>query len=904
LKTLVNILGAAVKRGPWFVVIVTIVISLGLGSLSSRFQPEDDGNESFAPDAPELLATDRINGLFGDDTAEAVMQVIISSESGDVVTSDGLAAVAAIEQTVRGGVFAEAGVLADRPDEQRPAVISYLFPVEFAVAEGHVTPDMSDQQLKLVYEQALTEMPSEQAEFAAGLLPTDVNPNAAISDLGLMIIFIQGPESSEEFDQFVRVSADAAAEIRETSLPDGIAAEPFAFELLFADEEDFQTEIARMLAAAAFIILTVLAIVFYVAPRRSQGRTFGVGGFGALIAITTLFVLEVVNALAVLAIFGLVFLLWTLLSKNLRRTTADTLVTIVTIFFAISWMSGIGYLLFGSQNPMVQIIPILLIGLGVDYSIHVTTRYREEVASGRGVDESISVAISTVGIALVLATVTTAVGFLTNLVSDIPALREFGVLAAIGITASFVLMLTFVPAVRELLDRRAEGRETLRFDDLKGTQSRMLPRLVGRTSWLARKAPVWVVVISVGLGGLGLFGVSRLEARFSFLDFVPTTSPLRDTFETLLERFAGGFGERTQVLIEGDVTTAEAWNAMVQANANMADTENIVIFADNPAADSPLAVVRQLVAPESPTFSPQVARAADAAGMNQNLQVVPGGSVAAFYEAAFAVAPDEMSRVLHRSGSGSYDAALFDITTQAGEAGAGRLRDDLLTDFEPVVSIGLSAVATSNEIISDVIVTTLQNSQLQSLLYTLAAALVLLVLNFLIEARRPMLGVITTIPVVLVVLWAFAIMAALGIPFGPITATISALAIGIGIPYMIHITHRYLEDRIRYTSAAEAIESTLTHTGGALAGSALTTVAGFGILVTSTTIPFRQFGFVTSYTILLALLAAILLLPSYLALWDRYHRRRADAVVDEEALAGALEIERIGFEATKLEQTE
>jgi hypothetical protein len=175
-----------------------------------------------------------------------------------------------------------------------------------------------------------------------------------------------------------------------------------------------------------------------------------------------------------------------------------------------------------------------------------------------------------------------------------------------------------------------------------------------------------------------------------------------------------------------------------------------------------------------------------------------------------------------------------------------------------------------------------------SLLLTLLAALILLVINFWVTARRPMLGVITTAPVVLVVLLSFALMTLFNIPFGPVTATISALAIGIGIPYMIHITHRYEEDRIRIASANDAIEHTLVYTGGALAGSALTTIAGFGILVTSTTIPFRQFGFVTAYTILLALLAAVLILPSYLMLWDRWHRKRGEAVIDTEAYESTL----------------
>jgi uncharacterized protein len=183
-------------------------------------------------------------------------------------------------------------------------------------------------------------------------------------------------------------------------------------------------------------------------------------------------------------------------------------------------------------------------------------------------------------------------------------------------------------------------------------------------------------------------------------------------------------------------------------------------------------------------------------------------------------------------------------------------------------------IPTSDEIISDVIVTALSDSQVTSMLITLLAAMLLLVVTYWFRNRRPALGVITVLPVALVVLWTFAMMAATGIPFGPITATIAALAIGIGVPYTIHITNRYQEDRMLHADPAEAIRSTVRHTGGALAGSAFTTCAGFGILVTSTLTPFRQFGFVTVYAVGFALLASTMVLPSMLELWDRWHRRR------------------------------
>jgi len=129
-------------------------------------------------------------------------------------------------------------------------------------------------------------------------------------------------------------------------------------------------------------------------------------------------------------------------------------------------------------------------------------------------------------------------------------------------------------------------------------------------------------------------------------------------------------------------------------------------------------------------------------------------------------------------------------------------------------------------------------------------------------------------PVGLVVLWTYGLMHATGIPFGPVTATLAALAIGIGVPYTIHIARRFLEDRRDIDDPDEAMRQTMRHTGGALAGSAFTTMAGFGVLITSSLIPFRQMGQVTVYAIGLALIASVVVLPSMLALWDRYHRRR------------------------------
>ena len=884
MKAAINFLAESVRRMPWAILAVIIIVTLVLGPLSTRFQPEEDNNESFAPNAPELAASERISELFAADSTDSVFQIIFTSEEGNLFSRDGLEAVETVTETVSGGA------VSDRLQGQ--GFISFMRPALMELEEGAARP-ATDGDVEALYRRGLEETGGPQKDFMLGMLPEAADPLLPYASKGLMLVGLRGEEAdSAGFDAFVDQLAEAADQIREADLPAGVRAEPFSFELLIGDTEDFQAELGRLFGTAAMIIVLVLTLVFLIKPSRKGPRRLMAGTIVAVVAALALVILPTLGIVLdsvfpdavknldsnlFFSIAGLIlaagFLAWTFTDRSLRRSTADTLLTLITIFFAIAWMNGIGYLLFGGASPMTQILPILLIGLGVDYSIHVTSRYREELSSGATVDASIGAAIRTVGVALVLATVTTAVGFLTNATSSIPALREFGILAAVGIVSSFVLMLTFIPAMRELLDRRGGRRGTLEPHTLKTGEARLLGRLAGGASVIANRAAAWAAAAALLLGGVGAWGWYNLEAKFSFLDFIPVTSPLRTAFESLLQDFGGGFGEQTQVLVEGEMAQARTWNALAAAERNLADTDNVVAFGGDVSGTSPVNAIT-LLGGEGPTGDETVRRVLAEQGFDFQTSAFPeGADMRAVYDAAWEAAPDDISAVLHRTG-GQYDAALFTFTTQAGEAQAGKFRSDLAADFAPVAALGLAATPTSAEIINDVVVTTLQNSQVWSLILTLAAALALLVINFWVQARRPLLGVVTTLPVILVVLWSFGLMAAFGIPFGPVTATIAAMAIGFGIPYMIHITHRFLEDRTRLPNTEAAIRSTLTHTGGALFGSALTTMAGFGILVTSTTIPFRQFGFVTAYTIALAMLAAILVLPSMLRLWARLHDRR------------------------------
>jgi uncharacterized protein len=450
-------------------------------------------------------------------------------------------------------------------------------------------------------------------------------------------------------------------------------------------------------------------------------------------------------------------------------------------------------------------------------------------------------------------------------------LQTFGVLAALGILAAFAVTLTLVPAARLLLDRRALARGKLPRAALAGQRQRLLPELAARTAVLAERVPHATLAVALLTGVLGAYGLTQLDSRFSLTDFVPQDAPALATFETLQREFGGGFAETTEVLLDGPVATPAAHNALVAADRALGDVAGVAAAGDRPDATSAVSVIGRAVAAD-----PDLAARLGEAGLEPDLRVRADADVAALYGLLLDEAPDARE-VLSAQGDAFVGRVI--LRTSAGEGSAEALRDAVTAAFEPVEVAGVTATVTSPEIVQAVVRGDIEDSQLTALAVALAAAMLLLVAHFWVTARRPLLGVVTIAPVALVLLWTFGTMALTGIPLTPVTATLAALAIGIGVPFTIHVTHRFTELRAASPDVVTALRGTARQTGGALAGSALTTMIGFGVLTTSTLVPFRQLGFVTVYAIGFALLASVLVLPSLLRLWDgwdtRAGRRRA-----------------------------
>ena len=190
-----------------------------------------------------------------------------------------------------------------------------------------------------------------------------------------------------------------------------------------------------------------------------------------------------------------------------------------------------------------------------------------------------------------------------------------------------------------------------------------------------------------------------------------------------------------------------------------------------------------------------------------------------------------------------------------------------------------AVTATSGNIVAIAVTDQITDGQTEAISTTIAVALTILAVFFWVTLRQPVLGLVAVGPIVFVLICVLGTMALLGIPYTLITSIITALSIGIGVDYTIHVIHRYREEFTRLRNPEKAAVQTLATTGSALLGSALTTAFGFGVLIASPLAASQQFGITATITIVYSLIVSILVVLPAMVVWGAYQNMKLRSTV-------------------------
>lgn len=573
--------------------------------------------------------------------------------------------------------------------------------------------------------------------------------------------------------------------------------------------------------------------------------------------------------LALLVIAGLILLF--------MRTLADLLLTLGGLFLSVIWITGTeGWLgpnalgLIGPPNSLTAILPIILIGLTVDYAIQTVSHYREQRLAGGGVVDAIDSGLRHVALPLTLAAVTTAVSLFANLFSPVGIVNDFGVVAGLGVVMSLLVMLTLLPAGRTIIDRRREagGRLTN-----PRPISNALPGIRRMAEFLGRQvtrrpAPYILAIVGVTIG-LG-FAATNLKSEFRVQDILPRGGGVLEDLDTLEAAFGGGSTEMFNVLVKAEATDAVTILSLRRLTDAFADEDLRPAAATGPIQASYELLLRDWTEDSGEPgdkYDPELAalfrEASAGVGLDADLmQRLLGGLEAR---------DPTMAGLLVDNPHG-IDAMLLQFPAYGGRAEPVRqLQDDLealwVGDAEEIT-------VTSDSIVQYAVSDSIADQQDEAVAATLVAALAVLALFFWITVRQPALALVAVAPIVLVLISVLGTMALAGIPYTTITSIITALSIGIGVDYTIHVIHRYREEYARERNPEQAAIRTLSTTGSALLGSALTTALGIGVLVFAPLAASQQFAVTAAITIGYSLIASILLVPPAMTVWGAYQNVR------------------------------
>jgi predicted RND superfamily exporter protein len=379
------------------------------------------------------------------------------------------------------------------------------------------------------------------------------------------------------------------------------------------------------------------------------------------------------------------------------------------------------------------------------------------------------------------------------------------------------------------------------------------------------------------LAVLGLYGASRVETAFEFSDFFSPRTDFIQSLERLETYYGSATGGTAYIYVEGDLTdpgTVEAMEAAIvrldQSDAAFArdlDGELVVSpYASSlvrttmivPGAAGNVESVSGVVIVDGGTGLPDSAEGIGAIYTTSRAEGVVAG------DGVTVVRADHVETFLYEEDDIQATRLEVRITTFTDDEiilEARRVMDESAAQLEADMGSAAQIVSVSGDIITQQdTLAALTNSMVISL--PISIVLTILIVGFSLRSVR--YSVVTVIPILLVVAWVFGYMWLRGITINVITATIAAIAVGVGIDFSTHFTVRFREEFENEPSRFPALRRAGEGTGGAILLSAITSIIGFGIMATAPTPIFSSFGELMAVMILIAVVVALLVLPSLL----------------------------------------
>lgn len=728
-------IAAAVVSRPWLFIVVTLLLTLSLGSGALKIRVQDDLTQVVPPDAPVRLAMTELETTFG--RAETVV-VMLKRRSGDIFDPDFLAVLVDVYTRL-----SNARPLARV--QGLPGVNRYVRDAQGALsAQPLLAAPPAATEVAALREAIVGDATIRRAflsqDMTATALYVDPKANADDSDVAAAIA-----------DAVAAVGADVSVHTTGMSVVRGATTAAIRHDMMV------------LVPVVAVVLLGLLAIAF---------RTFGA-----------------------------------------------VMLTLLIVSFSILPGAGLMGFLGVPLTAINNTFPVLILSIASAGAIHILSIFYLRQREGFTKHAAVLAVVEELTLPVFIAAATTAAGFVSLMTSPLPPIGTLGWVVAVGVIWSWWMSTFVLPAALVLMPERRVSQNEMP----------LVQRVVAYLADLPLKhSRTLVLFILVSLGVVLALGLPRLKRETRVERFFAPTAPVRIDSDAIDAAFRGS--TPLEIIVREDVKDPEVLRRVAAFSKAVQEVEHVG------SADSIADVVLRM----QEGFTGERKIPDDRTQLAQLLLLF-----------SFSVPPEQYQRFV------ATDEQSLRITVRMPNLAPDEL-DATLERIQEIVArelAGLDVAVTGKALFLSELNRMVVRSAVRSMGFSLL--LVFVICWFTFRSLRE--GLEGMSPLFVTVLGIFGIMGLVGVPLTVASALVSAIVIGVGVDYGVHVLARW--DLLKGLDHAEHVRKTIAEVGRPILLNALAVGAGLGVLALSQFQPIQQLGMLSVTTMLMAAVGALLIIP-------------------------------------------
>ena len=524
------------------------------------------------------------------------------------------------------------------------------------------------------------------------------------------------------------------------------------------------------------------------------------------------------------------------------RSFRATFIAMITVIIGVMWAFGILGILHYEITVLTALIPPLIIVIGIPNCIFLINKYQQEIKLHGNQAKSLQRVIAKVGNATLMTNVTTASGFATFILTNSKLLKEFGIVASINIIAIFLLSLFIIPIVYSYL-------AVPKYKHLKHLNKRWIGSFVSWMERMVREHRIAIYIVTIVLLCASIVGINKIELSGSLIEDMPQNAEFFADIKFFEKEYEGIMP--LEILID----TKRKKGVMKLATLKRMD-ELEQYIEEIPELSKTLSVV-DLVKYSKQAFY----------NNNPDYYQLPNAQERTFILSYAKSSADQAGLLSSYVDSTGQYARITTFMKDTKTDRFDRIEEDLRSKIAKVFPEDRYNVSiTGKAFIFEKGTKYLVNN----LILSLSLAILLIAIFMAWMFRNVKMILVSLIPNLLPLLITAGLMGFLGVPIKPSTILVFSIAFGISVDDTIHFLAKYRQElMVNNWKIKRSVYAALKETGVSMFYTSIVLFFGFSVFTISSFGGTVALGALVSATLLFAMLANLLLLPSLLLSLER-----------------------------------